>query len=670
MLQIADSVIGREAIYDNAQVFLDAFELRRHRSIRQFAEEEIVLSSGPYAGRKFACDRQPMARVWLDLLSELAPDGAAAFSECVITGGSQSGKTLIGFTIPVMYHLFEIGETVVAAVPDDATMRDKWERDLLPIISRSRYRRLLPTKGAGSHGGLSTMMTFANGAVLRWMTATGSDKTRANFTTRVICYTETDGFDSIASTSAETNKIKQIEARARSYAMRQRRIYKECTVTTRDGHTWQRYQQGTATKLMTPCRHCGKHVALEREHLVGHEAASSEVEAGAASHFVCVSCGERWSEEDRQWSQHRMRAVHRGQEVTPDGEVVGAVPATYTLGFRWSAVNNLLVPAHDLGVDEYRARHAADQDDAEREMSQFVWCVPYQSDLSESEELTDAHVVRHAVAYGRGVVPPGTQWVTVGCDVNRSVLHWTAIAWRGNGSAHIIDYGTKGVRVREMAFEQAIVRALRELRAVMSATWSKQQIDRVCVDCRYETKSVIAALRQLNDRRWGPYMGLGVGHLKKTTYTHPDRVDKRTVWAGTNCYERFSQTHATRMLFGDSNWWKSWLHSRFRIECHNPDETFGAMTIYGSADEGAHQAFARHITSEREVVTFERGKGHVRRYEPLRSANHWLDSTYMACVAANRLGWVLESRKTQRQKPAPVQAVAKSDGVEFGESMI
>lgn len=670
MLTVADNVVGREHIIDAAHLLLDAFVLRRHRSIRQFAEEEIVLVSGPYAGRKFSCDRQPMARVWLDLLDEVSPDGAAAYSEAVITGGSQSGKTLIGFVIPVLYHLFEVGETVIAAVPDDATMRDKWERDLMPIISRSRYRRLLPTQGAGSHGGLATMMTFANGAVLRWMTATGSDKSRANFTSRVICFTETDGFDSIASTSQEASKIKQIEARARSYAMRQRRIYKECTVTTKDGHTWQRYNQGTATRLMTPCRHCGEYVALEREHLIGHELARSEVEAGQQSHFVCSSCGEAWSEDDRQWSQNRMVPVHRGQTVDASGTVTGERPATYTLGFRWSAVNNLLVPAHDVGVDEFRARHAADQDDAEREMSQFIWCVPYESDIGDTDDLVEAQVVRNSVAYGRGVLPPNTQWVTVGVDVNRTVLHFTCIAWRANGSAHIVDYGTKGVRAKELGFERGVSRALAELRANLCNGWSKAQVDRVHVDVRYETKAVIAGIRALSDKRWSPYMGLGVGHLRKTTYRHPEKVDKRTTWAGTNCYERYSQTHSARIVFGDSNWWKSWLHARFRLDSTEPDNTFGAMSIFGSSDESIHSGFAKHLTSEREAVTFERGRGYVRRYEAIRSANHWLDSTYMACVAANRLGWVLETGKTHRVVPMPAHSIgSESSGMSLGDSM-
>ena len=283
-----------------------------------FAEQEIVIPSGPFEGLKFRADRQPFVRHWFDAVD------SGRYSELVITGPSQSGKTLVGFVIPLLYHLFEVGETVIAAVPDRDIAADKWEQDIEPVLARTRYRDLLPSSGSGSKGGRSASIKFRNGTILRWMTAGGGDKSRAAFTSRVVCFTETDGFDIRTSTSTEADKIKQIEARTRSYPRDLRRIYKECTLTTDLGHTWQRYSQGTRSRILLPCPHCSECVAPERDDLVGWKGADSDEVARQASAFYCPSCGEQWDEEQRREANARSLIVHRGQQVE-DGHVT--IPA-------------------------------------------------------------------------------------------------------------------------------------------------------------------------------------------------------------------------------------------------------------------------------------------------------------------------------------------------------
>jgi hypothetical protein len=39
---------------------------------------------------------------------------------------------------------------------------------------------------------------------------------------------------------------------------------------------------------------------------------------------------------------------------------------------RWSAVNNLFLTAGEIATDEWRASHTPDEENAEREMRQFV----------------------------------------------------------------------------------------------------------------------------------------------------------------------------------------------------------------------------------------------------------------------------------------------------------
>jgi hypothetical protein len=74
------------------------------RSI-DFAESEVIIPDGPFAGRKFKCDRQPYTGLWFDEVD------SGRWSRCVATGPTQSGKSLSCF--PLLYHLFELGETVI-----------------------------------------------------------------------------------------------------------------------------------------------------------------------------------------------------------------------------------------------------------------------------------------------------------------------------------------------------------------------------------------------------------------------------------------------------------------------------------------------------------------------------------------------------------------------------
>ena len=82
------------------------------------------------------------------------------------------------------------------------------------------------------------------------------------------------------------------------------------------------------------------------------------------------------------------------------------------------------------------------------------------------------------------------------------------------------------------------------------------------------------------------------------------------------------------------------------------------MRLYSAVDTEEHVEFLRHLTAEKEVQRFEQGKGYIREWEAIRSANHWLDSTYMACVAGHRCGFKLVETKPKRSRARSVQRPA------------
>ncbi len=621
---------------------LRCFQRPRHRTMRQFAEQEIIIPSGRFEGLRFRCDRQPFSSLWFEAVD------SQQFVEHIITGPTQSGKTLIGWVVPVLYHLFELAETVIAAVPDMDMVRDKWEQDLEPVLKRTKYWGLMPRAGRGSKGGDVVSIQFENGAILRFMSAGGSDKSRAGFTSRVICMTETDGFDVRTTTSSEANKIEQIEGRVRAYPLLMRRIYKECTLTTEEGHTWVRYSEGTASAIKLECPLCREYVGLEREHFRGWDGAATDVEAVRNASFFCAKCGEQWTEEHRVAANRSAVLVHRGQTVESGGRVVGPMPETRVLGFRWSAVNNLLVPAADIALDEWRAARAVDEDDAQRKLCQFVWAVPYRNRDAELVELAPEAVQRRVTTSGRGQFPSNAK-VTVGIDVNKRVLHWAALAWLPDGTGIVIDYGRQGVKADAMGFDTAFRLALPTLHDKLGDGWTEKRVDRVLVDCRWQTDEVCAAVKALKDPKWRPYMGLGQGHWRRQSYRQPTKLGREVIWLGTQCYDRFVANQRSVVTFGDANYWKTWLHSRLVLDLEHKDKDAAPIMLYGSSGDGEHAEYAKHLTAEREVVSFQKGKGETKTWEAIRSSNHWLDATYMACVAAHRLQ--VATHEAIRQKP-------------------
>ena len=540
-------------------------------------------------------------------------------------------------------------ETVVVGVPDLDMVADKWRLDLLPVINSSRFRNLVPATGSGSRGGKAATYLFGNGAALRFMTAGGGDKSRAGFTARVLSITEVDGMDESSETSREANKVVQLEGRTRAYGDRAR-FYKECTVSIESGHIWTRYQAGTTSRIVLPCPHCEAWVSPEREHFVGWQHAENVVEAAELAHFICPECSEPWTDDDRRAANADCRLLHRGQTIDAEGVIDGEPPKTHTLGFRWSAVNNLFVTAADLGADEYRADQSDDEEQAEKEMRQFVWCLPYLPPAWEVAPLTPKGIMGRVVKDRiKGVVPPDTDVLTVAVDIGKFLAHWIVIAWQGDGTGHIVDYGQFEIPTDSLGVERAILAALREFRdntCLAGFGAGLRKPDAVWIDAGYMGDVVKTFVREpaTNSKIFRPILGRGSNNRTRTrqTYTAPRKRTNAIIKIGEGWHLVWQKAERVHVVEISSDQWKTWSHLRFTT----PREEPGAMTLF-RAGKNEHLKFSKHLTAERQIEEFVPGKGMVIKWEVLRRANHWLDCYYVACAAANFHG----VRLNQEKKP-------------------
>ena len=442
---------------------------RRARSVLEWATSTVVIPDGPAKGTMFDPETQPFSRLFLEALD------SALWERIVATGPTQTGKSLICYVIPVLHHLFALNETVVAGLPTGDMSDDKWKEDFLPVIEASpELRRLLPATGPGSRSGrVRTRIRFRNGATLRFMSGGGNDKTRAGFTCRVLAVTEVDGLDVAGATSREADKLKQLEARQRAFLSVGTRTYLECTVTSTQGRIWQEYIGGTESRIARPCPHCKVHVSPGRECLTGWADAENELQARAAAAWSCPECGELWSEAERYAANRKSVLVHRGQEISPAGIVTGPSPPTRTLGFRWTAVDNHFASAADVAADEWQATKELDRDNAEKELCQFVHCIPHDPPDVAITPLEVEQIAKRVTPLKRGELPAGCAGITIGVDTAKNRLHWTAAAWLPSGGGRIIDYAEQAAPADTLGTKAGLLFALRTLQKIFATRWQQ-----------------------------------------------------------------------------------------------------------------------------------------------------------------------------------------------------
>jgi phage terminase large subunit GpA-like protein len=545
-----------------------------------------------------------------------------------------------------------MGETVICGLPDMDMASDKWNMDILPVLEQSRYRDLMPQRGGGSRGGKVESVKFTNGATLKFMSGGGSDKSRAGFTSRVVVITETDGMDQPGQASRESDKITQLEARTRAYGSR-KRIYMECTVSTEQGRTWQEYQQGTRSAIVLPCPHCKGWVSPEREHLVNWNGAESKVQAQKAGVFTCPMCGEVWNEQHRVQANRDCKLLHNGQTIDEAGTVEGNLPETDTLGFRWSAVNNLFQTAGDVAGEEWRASRSPDEDNAEREMRQFFWCLPTIPLSWNQTEVDSNAIVTRISKLPKGLGSKFTKLITVGLDIGKYLAHWVAVGWAEGATGSVIDYGRIDVPSDDLGVEQAIMVMLRQFKDLIQNGWPIEEKENelvrpkvIFIDSGYMAPVVYEFCRKReNINVFWPCIGRGIGQQRLQHYNRPMQRTDTTRYIGRDFHINFLPSENTNLVEINADYWKTWVHQRLTQPLDKP----GAMTLFQAPRE-LHMSIAKHLTAEVKSEEFVPGKGSVVKWTCLRRQNHFFDALYYASAA----GWYCDVRLPD-EKPAPVK---------------
>lgn len=302
----------------------------------------------------------------------------------------------------------------------------------------------------------------------------------------------------------------------------------------------------------------------------------------------------------------------------------------------------------------------------------------YQNDpLPEIEEGTQEMLSADEIAaktngLPQGRIPIGADHLTAFIDVQGGLLYWLVAAWESNFTGTIIAYGSYPdqhrryftVRDAQHTLHKDFPNASLEGRVygglkiftedLLSREWKRDdganlRIERCLIDANWgKTTDVIYQFCRQSAHAavilpsHGYYVGASSLPFSEYKRKRGDRV-------GFNW--RIPSTHgkrAIRHIIYDTNYWKSFVHSRFAVAMGDP----GCLALWGrSAD--AHRLIADHLTAEFAVKTEGRGRTVDEwKMRPGKSENHWLDCAVGAAVAASIQGAGL----AEMQKARPLRA--------------
>ena len=535
---------------------------------------------------------------------------------------------------------------------------DKWKLDIKPAIEVSRFCKYLPKKGAGSQGGTPELIQFSNGTNLKFITAGGGDEKRAGFTAPILVVTEVSHLDEVGGKSDEATKLKQMEGRVRAYrASGQARIYLESTVTVEDGRIWQEWQQGTAGEVVIQCQSCTDWIAPSREHLIGWQEAQTEAEAESLARWACPSCG--WIFDDRQRREMLAgcKLRHRGQTIDAAGQIHGEIPATKTMGFRYSAATNTFVTASIVAADEWRGRREADPDNADKELLQWTWALPAKPREAAVEPLDYRTVMQRQSRYRRGLVPPNTVRIAAGVDVRAQQLDWFVTAEQADGQPLCLDYGFEPVQRDMSDLKTALRQAVRMLQEKFDGGWEtesdgRRSADIVLIDAGWETD--IIREETARHQLWNTSKGFGFRQHLGQVYSQPKGRSKTTLKLGEGWHDVLFVSGASRYREYQNNadLWKRRVHQALSVPAESPQ----ALLLPFTEAVERRAEVAKQLTAEREVTAFEIGKGTQTRWQQTFSRNHLLDAAYMSFIGLSILRYDGDLVESARQRQAEMQA--------------
>jgi hypothetical protein len=292
--------------------------------------------------------------------------------------------------------------------------------------------------------------------------------------------------------------------------------------------------------------------------------------------------------------------------------------------------------------------------------------------------LTIDQVLAKLNGYRRREIPADCQFVTAFIDVGGRLLHWMVVAWADDFTGYIVDYGVFPEQAEDYVVSDhahpwlgslypnadlagQLNAALEALtngpQGILSREWARDdgallRVGKCFIDANWSESTPIVrsfCRQSAHSAILMPSHGQGLGANKKAF----EAFDKRDGWRlGLGWAIPPTKGKARPHLLFDTNYWKSFVHDRFRV----PLGSRGALSLFAGPQDhekrdaaARHRMIAEHITAEtphRKV-----GLRTVNEWTQLPAReNHLLDCLVGCAVGAETLGAKVPSIVKQEEK--------------------
>ena len=291
-----------------------------------------------------------------------------------------------------------------------------------------------------------------------------------------------------------------------------------------------------------------------------------------------------------------------------------------------------------------------------RLQDEIAFFAEYQNEPLHEHELNEDLLTADQIAikingHKRGQVPVDYSHLTMFIDVHAKALYWLVAAWEDNFTGYVVDYGTDppqkqayftlhnirhtlAVAAPRAGLEGSIYAGLERLtNTMLGREWRRDdgamvRIDRCLIDANWKTDVVYQFCRQSKYAATllpghGRYVGASSRPFSEYKRKRGDRVGLNwRIPAGVG-------RRAMRHTVFDTNYWKSFVHSRLAVTMGDP----GCLSLFGRKED-QHRLLAEHLTAEYGIKTEGRGRTVDEWKDRPGQDNHWLDCLVGSAVAA------------------------------------
>lgn len=297
--------------------------------------------------------------------------------------------------------------------------------------------------------------------------------------------------------------------------------------------------------------------------------------------------------------------------------------------------------------------------------------------IQDDSILSEDQITQKIANTPRRMLPETTSKLVAFIDVQNELLFYSVVAWSEDFSGVVVDYGAwpgqRGTSFRLATVKNNLTKhypgdpqevkwtkGLRDLVAsLMTSEWRSREgleisISRILIDANYgKSRNTVYEFCRSSQYRsiLMPSHGRGVkASNEPLNANHTKKLGRKV---GTHWRIDRSKDTPIRHIVYDTNFWKSFLHSRLSTEVGS----LGSLSLY-QAQPYDHTTIARHLKAEipRRVKAMNGGREVDEwQWKPDRPDNHWLDCLVGCCVAGSFEGCRLpgeSGRRTVRSRAA------------------